>query len=70
MLRVRGTNSFVSFGLKDQYEFDEIHVDVNIVDGVELDINAFRSWRPEFENAEFILDDEEICLWDINGKDE
>ncbi|MBX2922402.1 MAG: leucine--tRNA ligase [Chitinophagaceae bacterium] len=55
--RIRGTNSFVSFGLKDQYEFDEIHVDVNIVDGLELDINAFKLWRPEFENAEFIFED-------------
>ncbi|OJY81100.1 MAG: leucine--tRNA ligase [Sphingobacteriales bacterium 44-15] len=60
--RIRGTNSFVSFGLKEQYEFDEIHVDVNIVDGVELDITAFRNWRPEFENADFILEnDKYIC---------
>jgi len=56
--RIRGTNSFVSFGLKEQYEFDEIHVDVNIVDGVELDITAFRNWRPEFENADFILEND------------
>ncbi len=60
--RIRGTNSFVSFGLKEQYEFDEIHVDVNIVDGLELDITAFRNWRPEFENADFILEDSKyIC---------
>jgi len=43
--------------LKEQYEFDEIHVDVNMVDGLELDIAAFKNWRPEFENAEFILED-------------
>lgn len=55
--RVRGTNTFVSFSQKEQYEIDEIHVDVNIVDGVELDIQAFRNWRPEFETAEFILED-------------
>lgn len=55
--RVRGTNTFVSFGLKDQYETDEIHVDVNIVDGVDLDIDSFKKWRAEFENAEFVLED-------------
>lgn len=55
--RVRGTNSFVSAGLKDKYETDEIHVDVNIVDGFELDIEAFRKWRDEYRNAEFILED-------------
>lgn len=54
--RVRGTNQFVSSGLKDKYETDEIHVDVNIVDGVELDIEAFRKWRTEFKSAEFILE--------------
>ncbi|MGN6494074.1 MAG: leucine--tRNA ligase [Agriterribacter sp.] len=56
--RVRGTNSFVSFGIKDQYETDGIHVDVNIVDGVELDIEQFKKWRNgEYANAEFILED-------------
>lgn len=55
--RLRGKNEFVSVGLKDQYEVDEIHVDVNIVDGLELDVEAFRKWRPEFETAEFILED-------------
>ena len=58
MYRVRGTNQFVSSGLKDQYETDAIHVDVNIVDGVELDIEAFKKWRNgEYANAEFILED-------------
>ena len=55
--RVRGTNKYVSAGLKDQYETDEIHVDVNIVDGLELDIDQFRKWRNEYEAAEFELED-------------
>jgi len=54
--RVRGRNEYVSFGLKDDYDTDAIHVDVNIVDGVELDIKAFRQWRTEYESAEFILE--------------
>jgi leucyl-tRNA synthetase len=60
--RVRGTNEFVSAGLKDKYETDEIHVDVNIVDGVELDIELFRKWREEYRDAKFILEnDKYIC---------
>ncbi|WP_298740805.1 leucine--tRNA ligase [uncultured Chitinophaga sp.] len=55
--RVRGTNTFVSAGLKDQYETDELHVDVNIVDGTELDTAAFRQWKPDYSAAEFILED-------------
>ncbi|MDP4148365.1 MAG: leucine--tRNA ligase [Bacteroidota bacterium] len=55
--RVRGTNRFVSHGLKDRYETDAIHVDVNMVDGLELDIEAFKKWRPENADAEFILED-------------
>lgn len=55
--RVHGANKFVSLGLKDQYSTDAIHVDVNIVDGVELDIQAFKKWRTEYETAEFILED-------------
>lgn len=54
--RVRGTNTFVSAGLKDKYETDELHVDVNIVDGVELDTAAFKQWRHDYANAEFILE--------------
>lgn len=54
--RVRGTNTFVSLGLKDQYETDELHVNVNIVDGVELDIEAFKKWKPDYSSAEFILE--------------
>ena len=60
--RIVGTNRFVSFGLKDGYETTEIHVDVNIVHNDRLDLEAFRKWRPEFENAEFILEDGEyVC---------
>ena len=58
MYRVRGTNQFVSAGLKDKYETDAIHVDVNIVDGLELDVNSFKQWRNgEFSDAGFILED-------------
>jgi leucyl-tRNA synthetase len=56
VFRVRGTNEFVSAGLKDNYEVDEIHVDVNIVDGLELDLDAFRRWRDEYQQATFILE--------------
>jgi leucyl-tRNA synthetase len=48
---------FVSFGKKDEYEAIPIHVDVNIVDGFELDIEAFKKWKPDFANAEFVLED-------------
>lgn len=55
--RVRGKNQFVSAGLKDKYETDPLHVDVNIVDGVELDIEAFKKWRNgEYASADFILE--------------
>ncbi|KXO17460.1 MAG: leucine--tRNA ligase [Prevotella bivia] len=48
---------FVSLGKKDQYEVTPIHVDVNIVHGDILDIKAFKAWRPEYQNAEFIFED-------------
>ena len=57
---------FVSCGLKDKYETTEIHVDVNIVSADVLDLEAFKAWRPEFANAEFILEDGKyICGWGI-----
>ena len=57
---------FVSLGLKDQYEVTPIHVDVNIVHGDILDTEAFKKWRPEYENAEFILEDGKYqCGWAI-----
>jgi leucyl-tRNA synthetase len=54
--RVHGTNQFVSAGLKDQYETDDLHVDVTIVDGVDLDMEAFTSLKPEYAEATFILE--------------
>jgi leucyl-tRNA synthetase len=57
---------FVSLGLKDKYDVTPIHVDVNIVSGDVLDIEAFRKWRPEYNNAEFILEnDKYVCGWAI-----
>ena len=64
--RIINTNTFVSLGLKDQYETTEIHVDVNIVRNDRLDIEAFKAWMPDFANAEFILEDGEyICGWAV-----
>lgn len=64
--RINGTNKFVSVNLKDQYETTEIHVDVNIVSNDILDIDAFRAWRPEYADAEFIFEDGKyICGWTI-----
>ncbi len=57
---------FVSAGLKDQYDTTPIHVDVNIVSADVLDIDAFRKWRPEYENAEFVLEDGKyVCGWAV-----
>ena len=57
---------FVSLGLKNQYQTTPIHVDVNIVHGDVLDIEAFKAWRPEYRNAEFILEnDKYLCGWAI-----
>ena len=55
--RVKDTNTFVSYGLKDQHETTAIHVDVNLVENDVLDVVAFKAWRPDFTNAEFILED-------------
>lgn len=54
--RINGTNTFVSQGLKNDHLVDQIRVDVNFVDGVELDTEAFKKWRPEYADAEFILE--------------
>ena len=60
--RIVGTNKFVSVGLKDNYETTEIHVDISLVRGDRLDLEGFRAWRPEYADAEFILEDGEyIC---------
>ena len=64
--RIINTNTFVSYGLKDEYETTEIHVDVNIVRNDRLDLEAFKAWMPEYADAEFILEDGEyICGWAI-----
>ena len=64
--RIINTNTFVSYGLKDQYDTTEIHVDVNIVRNDRLDLEAFKAWMPDFADAEFILEDGEyICGWAI-----
>ena len=62
--RIKNTNTFVSLNLKDQYDTTPIHVDVNIVSNDILDLEAFKAWRPEYETAEFILEDGKyICGW-------
>ena len=64
--RIINTNTFVSLGLKDQYETTEIHVDVNIVHNDRLDMEAFKAWMPDFADAKFILEDGEyICGWAV-----
>lgn len=64
--RIKNTNTFVSYGLREQYEVTPLHVDVNIVSNDQLDIDHFRAWRPEYASAEFILEDGKyICGWAI-----
>ncbi len=65
--RIKDTNTFVSAGLKDNYATTPIHVDVNIVANDVLDMEAFRRWRPEFAEAEFITeaDGRYICGWAV-----
>ena len=64
--RIKDTNTFVSLGLKDQYDTTPLHVDVNIVHGDVLDIEAFRNWRPEYKEAEFLLEGGKyVCGWAI-----
>ena len=64
--RIKDTNTFVSYNLKDKYDYTPIHVDVNIVSNDILDINRFKAWSPDYANAEFILEDGKyICGWAI-----
>ena len=65
--RIKDTNTFVSFDKKDEYDVTPIHVDVNIVTADILDVEAFKAWRPEYNDAEFILNDkgQYICGWAI-----
>ena len=64
--RIKDTNTFVSYNLKNQYEVTPIHVDVNIVSNDILDIEAFKAWRPEYHTAEFVLEDGKyVCGWAV-----
>lgn len=64
--RIKDSNTFVSLGLKDQYEVTPLHVDVNLVANDRLDLDAFRSWRSEYADAEFVLEDGEyVCGWAV-----
>jgi len=57
--RIKDTNTFVSYGLKDQHDTTPIHVDVNMVENDVLDVEAFKGWRADFTNADFILEEGE-----------
>ena len=64
--RIKDSNTFVSNNLKDKYEYTAIHVDINIVNNDVLDLERFRNWSPDYEDAEFILEDGKyICGWAI-----
>jgi len=65
--RIKDTNTFVSFDKKEGYDVTPIHVDVNIVNADVLDVEAFKLWRPEYNNAEFILNDDGkyVCGWAV-----
>ena len=64
--RVKNTNKFVSYNLRKEYEVTEMHVDVNIVENDILDTAAFKTWRPDLSDAEFILEDGKyICGWEV-----
>lgn len=67
VFRIKDTNTFVSLGLKDQYDTTPIHVDVNIVKNDILDVEAFKTWRPEYATAEFVLEDGDkyVCGWAV-----
>lgn len=65
--RIKNSNTFVTLGKKDQYDTTEIHVDVNIVHNDKLDLEAFRAWRPEYNTAEFITEEDGSyqCGWAV-----
>ena len=65
--RIKDTNTFVTLEKKDQYDVTPIHVDVNIVSADVLDVEAFKAWRPEYNTAEFVLNDEGkyVCGWAV-----
>ncbi len=64
--RIKDTNTFVSYNLKERYDVTPIHVDVNIVSNDILDIEAFKSWMPDYATAEFILEEGKyVCGWAV-----
>jgi len=64
--RVKNTNKYVSYGLKNEYDVIEMHVDVNIVHNDILDTEAFKNWSPDYKNAEFIFEDGKYkCGWAV-----
>jgi len=71
--RINGTNKFVSFNLRKEHKTTRLHVDVNMVDNDILDVETFRKWQPEYNNAEFILEDlpdgkaggKYVCGWEV-----
>ena len=64
--RIKDTNTFVSLNLKDEYDVTPIHVDVNMVENDILDVEAFKQWNPEYNDAEFVLEDGKyVCGWAV-----
>ena len=64
--RIKDSNTYVSYNLKDAYEYTAIHVDVNIVSNDVLDLDRFKAWSPDYANAEFLLEDGKyICGWAV-----
>ncbi|MCK9154983.1 MAG: leucine--tRNA ligase [Paludibacteraceae bacterium] len=64
--RIKDTDTFVSYNLKEKYEVTPIHVDVNIVSNDILDIEKFKNWSPDYKSAEFILEDGKyVCGWAV-----
>jgi leucyl-tRNA synthetase len=64
--RIEGTNTFVSYNLRKEYKTSPIHVEIDMVENDLLNLEAFRNWRPEFSEAEFILEDGKyLCGWEI-----
>lgn len=64
--RIKGSNTFVSYNRRKEYDTQRIHVDINMVHNDILDIEAFKKWQAEFQDAEFILEDDQyICGWEV-----
>ena len=58
VFRIQGTNTFVSANQRKAHRTQRLHVDINLVEGDTLNLEGFKAWRPEFANAEFILDED------------